>query len=355
MWYFRVGHGPRVRLRGEYGSPHFTAHYHSLVARHYAPAKAAPAPRPKGRGKPGYTIAWLFDEYRKGAAWTGLKQSTRSQRDRLLYAILEESGDVSVSDIDQAVIVRTLKKREATPHQANHLLKTLRHVFDWAVDQKKVDVNPCDKVKPIKVAEDGEEEGHKTWSEAELAQFEARWPVGSRERLVYSVLLYTGLRIGDAAKLGKQHLKNGVLEIKTEKKGVVVYLKILKPLAEALAAGPHGRDGELGFITHSQGRAFVKESLGEFFRVAVRAAGLTERSAHGLRKAAARRVAEAGASEAELNALFGWRDPRMAAKYTDMANRRRLAMRAIDSIERDESGNERCDSRPGLHSVWTKP
>jgi hypothetical protein len=31
-----------------------------------------------------------------------------------------------------------------------------------------------------------------TWTEAELAAFEHRWPLGTRERLAYALLLYTG-------------------------------------------------------------------------------------------------------------------------------------------------------------------
>jgi integrase len=336
VWYFRVGQGPRTRLNGTYGSPEFQAHYKALMTGAFAPALA----KPKGRDKPGFTIRWLFDEYRKGAAWTGLKDSTRRQRDRLLYAVLQEAGDELVSEIDQAAIVRSLAKRRETPHQANHLLKTLRHVFDWAVAEKKVDVNPCERVKPMKLADDGEEEGHKTWSEEELARFEARWPVGSRERLVYALLLYTGLRLGDAARIGRQHLqKDGTLQIKTEKKGVVVYLEILPPLLEAIAKGPKPAPGVLAFLTHSRGQAFAKESLGNWFRDAVRAAGLTERSAHGLRKAAARRLAEAGMSEAILNAIFGWNDPRMAALYVREASKKRLAIGNMGGMVRAETVN----------------
>jgi integrase len=56
--------------------------------------------------------------------------------------------------------------------------------------------------------------------------------------------------------------------------------------------------------------------------------GLVKRSAHGLRKAAARRFAELGANEATLNAIFGWSDPRMAAYYVRQADMKSKALAA---------------------------
>ena len=56
------------------------------------------------------------------------------------------------------------------------------------------------------------------------------------------------------------------------------------------------------------------------------------KSAHGLRKLAATRFAEAGASEAELDALFGWTGRKMASLYTRRAERRRLALQAADRM-----------------------
>ena len=64
------------------------------------------------------------------------------------------------------------------------------------------------------------------------------------------------------------------------------------------------------------------------------AAGLTNRSAHGLRKAAATVAAENGATEAELDAIFGWTDRRMASHYTKAANRKKLAHRGVAKLER---------------------
>ena len=134
--------------------------------------------------------------------------------------------------------------------------------------------------KPKKPGVD-EEDGHKTWSEAELAQFERVYPLGSHERLVYSILLYTGLRIGDAARLGRQHIqKYGTIQLRNEKTGALVYLPILAPLRQALAAGPKGRPEQLAFITLRRGTNAGK-AFGAWFSEAAERAGLLSRTPFG--------------------------------------------------------------------------
>jgi integrase len=108
------------------------------------------------------------------------------------------------------------------------------------------------------------------------------------------VLLCTGLRVGDAARVGRQHVKNGVVRLKTEKTRTPVALRVLPRLEHALAAGPKGFDTELVWITGKNRKAMQKGYLGDFLGNAAKKIGL-DRSAHGLRKSAARRYIEAGA------------------------------------------------------------
>jgi hypothetical protein len=81
----------------------------------------------------------------------------------------------------------------------------------------------------------------------------------------------TGLRRGDAVRFGRQHVRDGVGTINTEKSGfiVTVTLPILPVLADTLAAGPCG---DLTFIAGERGQPLTKESFGNLFRAACRAA-----------------------------------------------------------------------------------
>lgn len=144
------------------------------------------------------------------------------------------------------------------------------------------------------------------------------------------LLLYTGLRRGDCVRIGRQHCRNGVATLKTEKSGftVEVSLPILPVLETTLDAGPCG---DLTFIAGANGRPLTKESFGNEFKAACKAAGVPG-SAHGVRKIAATRAADNGATEAQLMAIFGWTDPKMAALYTRTANRKRLAAGAMHKL-----------------------
>ena len=133
-------------------------------------------------------------------------------------------------------------------------------------------------------------------------------------------------------RLGRQHVRNGVATIKTEKTDTEVTLPILPVLAETLRAGPCG---DLTFIVGATSHPLDKRSFGNQFRKACRAAGVN-RSAHGLRKIAATRAANAGATVAELEAIFGWSGGRMASLYTRTADRRQLARRAMHKLANDE-------------------
>jgi len=132
------------------------------------------------------------------------------------------------------------------------------------------------------------------------------------------------------ARLGRQHVRDGVGTLRTEKSQgqITVTIPILPVLARTLAAGPCG---ELAFIVGEHGKPFTKESFGKAFRDACRTAGV-HKSAHGVRKIGATRAANNGATVAELEAIFGWSGGRMASHYTQAADRVRLAKRAMEKL-----------------------
>jgi integrase len=134
-------------------------------------------------------------------------------------------------------------------------------------------------------------------------------------------------------RLGRQHVKNGVARLKTEKTDEMVFVPIEAELERTLAAGPCG---DLTFIAGPNRRPIVKKSFGAWFRKACIAAGIIGKTAHGLRKAAATLDAERGDSESELEAKYGWRGGKMASHYTRTANRERLAIGAAARARRDK-------------------
>lgn len=321
VWYVRRGHCPRVRLRATYGTDEFWAQYRAAIDGAPAPEKAVVRP---------HTLAWGIEQYRKSVAWKQLSNATRRQRENIYRAACAKAGSVRLTDITVHTIVGSRDERADTPHQANVFIKAMRALFGWAAgDGKLIDADPTTGVKLLKGRND--DVGFHTWTEAELDRFEARWPLGTMERLAFDVLLYTGLRRGDAARLGPAHVHEGAIMLRMEKTGEEVAVPLLAPLAASIQATTCGRRT---FIASRNGDPFVKESFGNWFRKACDAAGV-EGSAHGLRKAGATRAAEAGATEHELMAFFGWQNPKQAAVYTRAASRRKLAKAAGQRLVKD--------------------
>jgi integrase len=198
----------------------------------------------------------------------------------------------------------------------------MRGVFRWAHKAGHIKHDPTT---GIETPARPRSEGFKAWDEDDVLAYERRWPIGTRQRVWLDVLLYTGLRRGDAARLGRQHVRDNVARLKTQKTDTPVALPILPVLAQTLAAGPCG---DLTFIAGAKGRPLTKESFGNEFREACRAAGINK-SAHGLRKIAGIRCAQNGATVPQMNAIFGWTGAKMALHYIELANREKMAADAM--------------------------
>lgn len=283
VWYVRVGGGPRVRIRAEYGTPEFDAEYRA--ARDGEPVrKSAPSTS---------TLAWLLARYRETTAWTDLSLATRRQRDNIFRHVIETAGDQPYAKVTQATIISGRERREATPAQARHFLDAMRGLFRWA---HRADLVKTDPTAGVQNLPHKRSEGFVPWTEEHVAAYEAHWPVGTRQRVWLNVLLYTGLRRGDAVRLGRQHVHGGVATLRTAKNDIEVTLPILSVLAETLAEGPCG---DLTFIVGANGQPLTKESFGNLFREACKKAGVPG-SAHGVRKIAATRAANAGRPKQNL-------------------------------------------------------
>lgn len=207
----------------------------------------------------------------------------------------------------------------------------MRALYRWAKEAGHVKTDPT---LGIKAFPRRRTVGFPIWTEDEVDRYQNYWPIGTKERVWIDVLLYTGLRRGDAVQLGRQHVRNGVATLWTEKSQgtLAVTLPILPILAKTIAAGPCG---DLAFICGGRGQPLKKESFGNLFREACNKAGIHGKSAHGLRKVGATRAADNGASEQQLNSIFGWETGSgMAKVYTEAANRKRAAMKAMVLMER---------------------
>lgn len=307
VYYFRRSQGsPRIRLPGP-TEPGFRAAYAAALSNAEKPASKA------GKG----SLEWLVDAYKRSAHWANLKPSTRRMRDNVLKRVVTESGQVPFAAITRKHINEAVDRRP--PHAGNTFRKVMSQMFAWAVSVDLVPVNPVQGATRHKI----KSSGHHVWSLEEVALFHSRWPVGTRERLAMDLALFTGLRRSDLAILGRQHVRNGVISIQTQKTGAWVHVPIFPALQASIDATP---GGELAFLPYQS-----PASLGNWFRRACVAAGVPGRL-HGLRKAGATIAAEHGATAHQLMSMYGWSRLDEAELYTREADRRRNAAVAAGHI-----------------------
>lgn len=327
VWYVRVGRGKRVRVREAFDTEAFWKAYREAVEGRAGEAQRAADPRNR-QG----TLAWLIVQYMASSAWTnGIKQATRKQRGAILAAVEQSAGKQLISSITREKIVEGRERRKDRPHAANNFVKAMRALFGWAVENGEKTGVRSDPTHNVSLLSSKNPDGFHSWSEEEAQRYEAKWPLGTRERLAFDLLVYTGLRRGDVVRIGRPHLRNRVLTIRTEKTGQMVAIPVLPPLQASFEAT---QCGELTFLATSRKdrRPFDKATFGNWFRKACKAAGVPG-SAHGLRKLGATRAAENGASEAQLNAIFGWEEgSRESATYVKRASRARRAASAMNLL-----------------------
>jgi hypothetical protein len=178
-WYVRHGHGPRVRIRGAFGTPEFEAEYRAAL-------DGAPVWGGKKKAAVG-TLQWLWERYRETTAWSALSLATRRQRENIMRGVLEQSGHEPVAAIKRQHVVAGRDRRAGTPAQARNFLDAVRSLFRWALDAGHVGTDPTSEVKnPARP----KTAGFPVWTEDDVEQYEKRWPIGTKERVWLAVLLY---------------------------------------------------------------------------------------------------------------------------------------------------------------------
>ncbi len=319
-FYLRRPGLPKVPLPGLPWSPDFMAAYEA--------AKAGESPKltiGAGRTVQGTVNAALVSYYQSGAFRDGLARSSRQNRRTILERFREEHGDKRIALMHKAAIQTILNGK--TPAAARNWKKALRGFVDHCLSLDMITVDPLAGIKLVKV----KSIGHHPWEAAECAQFEAHHALGTRARLAYELLLQAGQSRCDVVRMGRQHIRNGMMSMRRQKTAVPFNIKIMPRLQEAITAMPAG--GHLTFLVTAQGKAFTAAGFGNYFRDVCRGAGLPNRcTSHGLRKAAATYLAELGATDHQLMSWFGWTSISQAQVYTQTANRKLMAQGAAKLI-----------------------
>jgi len=186
----------------------------------YAEALAAgePAPPVGLRQIRSGTINALAVSYFNSRDFRKLAPSSQSAYRGIIDRLCKQDGDKPVAGLQRWHIVNMMNLRSDQPEAANALLTMLRVLMKHGVDTGLRQDNPARDVQRARSKSDG----HHSWTEEEIGQFEATHPIGSRARLAFALLLYTGQRRSDVVKMGRQHIRDGWLHVKQAKTGAKV-------------------------------------------------------------------------------------------------------------------------------------
>lgn len=274
--------------------------------------------------------------YRSLAFRRGGEDWQRTVR-RTLEPFREEFGRDLVADFRpkdiEAILIAKMEKREAGGRMvgglsaAARLRDQLDRLFKLAVKDGDIAINPVGQASELPAAQG---KGFHSWTEDEIARYQARYPLGTKARLALEILLWTGLRRGDAIRLGPQHLRDGRIRMTAGKTGKVVDLIAAPDLLATIEAMP--AVGLTTFLVTDYGRPFTVAGFGGWFRDRCDKAGLPLCTAHGLRKALARRAADLGATQQQLKAVGQWSSDRDVATYTAASEQRGLADAALSKV-----------------------
>jgi integrase len=319
-WYFRRA-GRAWRLPGEPMSAEFMAAYQALLE------TTRPA-RPGSAGYPPKSFGALALDYFASPEFRDRKPSTQAMYRRVIEPLAEKGGQMPVAMIERHHVKRWRDAKSDTPGMANMVVKVLRLLLAYAVDNDYRQDNPALRLKTFKLGE------HRAWTDAELAAYEARWAPGTMPRRAYALARYTGQRCGDVAAMTRAHRQAGRIRVVQQKTGTELWLAEHKALAAELA---RGEQGHMSLLTKADGSGFDGESLSPWFADAIEAAGLPDDCVmHGLRKVAARDLAEAGCSVHEIMSVTGHKSLAEVERYTKAASQRRLADAAILKLEQNK-------------------
>lgn len=306
-------HGKRrYRFRRKGFDTHYFKAPHGTQAfdQEYAACLSAiPTPIGAGRIKFG-SVSDVIARYYADNAFLDLRPATQVVYRGVLERFRSAFGDDPMQRFDAERIARLMTDMRHKPHAAARLRKLLTQLFVIARRAKIVPFG-FDPVKDTK-APKAESDGYHRWTEVELASFEATYPLGTKPRLAFALLLYGAQRSGDVRLMTHETIADGRIRLSQSKTSNAVDVPVVTPLRDALDAGPLG---ERLLLETKCGDPFTPKGFYGMLKKACIKAGIPHCAPHGLRKSAARRCREAGCTDEEGMAITGHKSVREYRRY----------------------------------------
>lgn len=313
-WRFRRKGYNSVYINGEFGSVGFLKEYSDAMEHKLIVGES------KVRNR---SISDLIVRYYNGGDFKNLSASTQTVYRRILGKFRIRYGELFVSELKRKHIRMIIDKMSDTPTAANRVLSLLSIILDIALDLEWITINHARSIKKIK----HKTTGFKPWSTEDLKQFEDFYPTGSRERIAYSLYLYTGQRGIDVVRMGLANLNNDTINFTQSKTGK--HLRI--PLHPNLQKELSFHKNNFIFMLTMYGKSFSTKGFQQWFSKISKRAGLENCTGHGLRKTLGYTLADSGCTAHEIQSVTGHVTLKEVSNYTKAADQERLARQAISN------------------------
>ena len=209
------------------------------------------------RNRPG-SVAAAVSGYFGSLAFATLSEVTRKLRRGILERFRDEHGDKGIATLAKVHVERMVNQKVSQPGTARNFLVTLRGLMQYAINVGLRADDPTVGVRGPKF----KSAGFYSWSEEDIAAFEAKHPIGSRARLAFALLLFTAQRRSDVIKMGRQHLRDGMLHVRQSKTGKPLAIPLHPELRTVLDATP---SEHLTFLTTRNGKPFNADAFARWF------------------------------------------------------------------------------------------
>jgi len=318
--YFRKGKGKRISLPADVKSDAFGAAYAAAMAGQLVTSDSRRQPPRRD------TVAGLIASYKVSPSYRELRPTTKMGYFSRLAVLQNVHGHRTVSGMTrEGIVTKILNPYADRPGQRLAILKMLRVLIRHAIEIGWLKHDPSFKIKRPKTEE------IRSWTEAEIETFENRWPVGTKQRLAFALTLYTGQRVSDVRRMTWADVDGLVIRVVQQKTGAKLAIQLHSELRHVLETTPRAH---VTIVNTAFGQPFTVKGFGQWMRDAITRAGLPlDCQPHGLRKAAGRRLAEAGCTAKEVMSVLGHKTLAEAERYTRDADQPRLAASGIMKLE----------------------
>ncbi len=274
------------------------------------------------------TLGSVIEKWLGSDSFASKAHHTKRQYRRLLDRIKEVCGRALIGDLREDH-VREIRQRflpaTFTADEAVMLLSTL---WVFAKEHLAMRLGPNPTTDIPKLHKRSWE--HEPWPELVIEKFQAQARPKPNAQIALLLLLYTGQRAGDVAQMKWDQYDGEGIEVRQQKTGELLWIPCHSKLREALDR--HQRKSEF-ILTTQLGSGCSDGAFCNMIADAAAEIGAEEYTAHGLRKNAAKALAEAGCTVHQIMAITGHKSWKQAMHYTQKAAQRGMARQAIDKLE----------------------